>query len=262
MNSDARLGAHAVEQTIVTVKFDAAGADALAARKLGATELGDVVGLVGRRVPLLVGHDDEDVRPRRHQALTRDARRCDEDDRTPVVGHRRGRTRPNRRANRRRRGRRRATARERLRRHSLHLVVRSADARGPVDRSPLPTAPKDHGRVAGAAEDGRACVRRRATKPIVGSPVTGWSRIPAFTSDACTDPSGRVVAITASQCSAAPRRPTAARSAAMAASSRVRTKWLRGGVPSAPPGPCGPGRPRSRPAGLRGDAARDRLRSN
>ena len=54
---------------VVVVELDASGADAFAPRELRAPELGDGVVLVGRRVPLLVGHDDEDVGPRRHQAL-------------------------------------------------------------------------------------------------------------------------------------------------------------------------------------------------
>ena len=31
-------------------------------------ELGELLGLVGRRVVLLIGHDDQDVRARRHAA--------------------------------------------------------------------------------------------------------------------------------------------------------------------------------------------------
>src|SRR5438105_3750618 len=54
----------------------------------------------------------------------------------------------------------------------------------------------------------------RATSPTLGTPVRGWSRTPAFTTEAWTVPSGRVVARTASPRSAATSRRTRSRSGA------------------------------------------------
>ena len=87
VNSEARLGVHAVDAGVMAVELDAAGADAFAGRELRTAELGDRVALVGRRVPLFVGHDDEHVGPRAASGVAGDARRRDEHHRPPVGGH-------------------------------------------------------------------------------------------------------------------------------------------------------------------------------
>ena len=134
------------------MELDAARADAFAARELRTAEVGDRVALVGRWVPLFVGHDDEHVGPRGHQALpvmragatNTTARRsaaitrsyssqssCDATGGTEHVAQQRG---------------------DLLRRYAVHLVVRTADARGSVDRDPLPPAAEHDGGAPGSPQ--------------------------------------------------------------------------------------------------------------